>query len=327
MINIVTGGAYGDEGKGKMIAYLAKDHDIIIRAGGGPQAGHHIDKNRFVCQVPSGLVNENATLCIGRGTVLNPAIVLNEIYKYNLQERIFIDPGCTVVEDRDMEEEQDLVKRIGSVGTGVGPARVRRLMRSAKIARNIPELQPYLLKITDLVARNRGHKNILIEGVQGYGLDLLDSYYYPYVTSQSTIASQFCADVGIGPRHIDNVYTCFKAYVTRVGIGDLYKEWSEEKRQQYGIDERGTISGRLRRVGDFDIEMAKKSIEANSANFIVINCVDRLFPSCKGTRDFANFSSDAYEYVENIVKQLNFKGVVFAGTGEDFRDIVRLGIV
>jgi len=330
MISIVTGGAYGDEGKGKVVAYLSKRiGDIVIRAGGGPQAGHHIDKDRFVCQVPSGLANEKAILGIARGTVINPSIVLAEIEKYALHDRIFIDPGCTIIENDDIEEEKDLVKRIGSVGTGVGPARVRRIMRSAKIAKDVPELKRYLARMTDIIREGR-FKDVLIEGVQGYGLDLLDADYYPFVTSQSTIASQFAADVGIGPRSITNVYTCFKAYVTRVGAGRLFEEWDEEKRKMYGIDERGTISGRLRRIGNFDIEMAKLSIEANSANIIIINCLDRLFPTCKGLKkaeDVHIFAPNALSFVHKIVRELKFEGSVLVGTGEDYENIVNLGIL
>jgi adenylosuccinate synthase len=324
MISIVTDLAFGDSSKGKTTAYLSQDADIVVKVGGGPQAGHVFTTGMFACQIPSGVVNPNATLCIGRGTVLNPIIVMSEIQKYNVQDRIWIDPGCTIIEQQDIDGEQDLVKRIGSVGQGVGPARVRRIMRTAKIARDIPELKPYLRDVSKYIIENK-YKNIILEGVQGYGLDLYNAEFYPYVTSQSTLASQFAADAGIGPRDVNNVYGVCKAYTTRVGPGYLFNEWDEERRLEIG--ERGTISGRLRRVGDFDVRLVKEAINANSVSHLVIGCLDRLFPSCKGVHELNQMPQDAYEFIENIVQKLNFKDIVFAGTGEDFRDIVRLGIV
>lgn len=81
MLNIVVGGFYGDEGKGKVVGYLSlKDNfDYIVRAGGGPQAGHTVTDNVKVTQIPSGLVNKSSRLLIARSTVINPEIVLRKI--------------------------------------------------------------------------------------------------------------------------------------------------------------------------------------------------------------------------------------------------------
>jgi len=322
MISIVTGGAIGDEGKGKVVAFLAKNYDIIVRAGGGPNAGHTVDGSRYVCQVTSGFVNEKALLLIGRGTAINPKTLLNEIEKYNLHDRVKVDHGCTIIEQEDIENEKELVERIGSVGTGTGTARVKRVLRTAKIARDVPELNPYIIDVQGYVLNNLD-KNILIEGVQGFCLDLMDAIYYPHVTSQCTIASQFCSDVGIGPRDIDNVYCCVKAFTTRVGTGKLLNEWNEEDRLK--INERGTISGRLRRVGDFDIKTTKRALKANSANFLVINSVDKLYPEMAGVKSNKDIPNHIYNhYYDLVINKLQFKGTVYLGTGQDYNDMVRL---
>ena len=194
-------------------------------------------------------------------------------------------------------------------------------MRNAKIARDVPELQPYLINVQDVLYKNFT-KNILIEGVQGFGLDLMDANYYPHVTSQSTIASQFCSDVGIGPRDVDNVYCCIKAFTTRVGTGSLTNEWNDEERNK--INERGTISGRLRRVGDIDIEMTKKALWANSANHLVINSVDKIYSEISGITEAKKINKDIiFKYLE-LKEKLDFEGRLYLGTGADYRCIVEV---
>src|SRR3989344_8245818 len=100
MVTIVVGGFYGDEGKGKIVGYLSV-HDkpqIVVRAGSGPQAGHTVMTGLKVTQVPSGLVNPKARLLIARGTLINPDIFLKEVKVNNLEGRIFLDRGGTIIE-------------------------------------------------------------------------------------------------------------------------------------------------------------------------------------------------------------------------------------
>ena len=164
-------------------------------------------------------------LYIGRGTVINPKIVLKEIKDHHLEGRCFIDAGCTIIEEEHLKAESSLVKRIGSVGTGVGPARVDRIMRTARLAKDIPELKQYITDVSCSLNRLLlDGKNVLIEGVQGFGLSLMNHNYYPMVTSQDTTASQFLSDSGIGPKYVRDVFVITKAYTTRVGPGKLYSE-------------------------------------------------------------------------------------------------------
>ena len=162
-------------------------------------------------------------------------------------------PVVPLLKKKHIKAEVELVKKIGSVGTGVGPARVDRIMRTAKIAQDIPELAPYITDVSKSVNTIlKNGKNVLIEGVQGYGLSLLNYEYYPMVTSQETTASQFLSDAGIGPKYVREVYMIMKAYTTRVGPGKLFNEFDKKTKEKLGIIEYGTISGRERRAGAFD---------------------------------------------------------------------------
>lgn len=330
--SIVVGGFYGDEGKGKIVGYLAtRDKpDYVVRAGGGPQAGHTVTKGKKVTQIPSGFINPSSRLLIARGTVINPEIVLKEIKQYGVERRIGIDYGCTVIEPQHLEREMELVKRIGSVGTGTGPARVDRILRKAKIAKDVESLKPYLTDVAGQVNEAiKSGKSILIEGVQGYGLSLLNYEFYPYVTSQDTAASQFAADVGIGPKAVDEIIVVYKAYVSRVGQGPMRFEWSEKKAQNRDISEKGTVSGRSRRLGDFDKDLAEKSLIGNTGTQAAITCLDRLFKGNYGVREFDKLTEEARNFIKDIdaflkKKSTYFKGITLISTGPDIEDIIDL---
>lgn len=332
MVTIVTGGFYGDEGKGKVVGYLAV-HDkpeIIVRSGSGPQAGHTVTPTVKVTQVPSGLVYPKAKLYIGRGTLINPDIFLKEVKENNLEGRIFVDFGCTIIEPSHIKREEDLVKRVGSVGTGVGPARSDRVMRTAKLAKDEKKLKKYLVDVSDVVnTAAEKKKSVLIEGVQGYGLSLLDHNYYPYVTSQDTTASQFAADTGIGPKLIDEIVVIYKSYVSRVGADPRYTEWSEKKAEKLKIEERGSVSGRKRRLSDFNVEMAAASFRANTGTRAAITCIDRLFPGNEGVTSYKKLSADAKLFLSDIQEKVVKKSRRFStfsliSTGPDLYDMIDL---
>ncbi len=152
MLHIVGGGLWGDEGKGKICAYLSltDDFDYVVRAGGGSQVGHTISPGKSVRQVPCGLVNKRSKLLISRGTIINPEILLKEMAEYGVEDRLQIDYGCTIIEQRHIDAEKELVERIGSVGTGTGYARADRVLRKAKLAKDVPELKPHLADVQKL---------------------------------------------------------------------------------------------------------------------------------------------------------------------------------
>lgn len=332
MITIVVGGFYGDEGKGKIVGYLAVHDkpDIVVRAGSGPQAGHTVTPKIKVTQVPSGLVYPKAKLMIGRGTLIDPDVFLKEVKENNLDGRIFIDKGCSIVTPKHIKAERELIKRIGSVGTGVGPARVDRVMRSGKLAKDEPRLKKYVIDVADAVNEaSDKKKDILIEGVQGFGLSLLDHNYYPYVTSQDTTASQFAADTGIGPKLVDQVVVIYKSYLSRVGIDPKFKEWSKAKEERLRISEHGSVSGRKRRLADFDVKMAAKAYIRNTGTVAALTCIDRLFPGNENLTSYKKLTKTAAAFVKNIERNIHIQNKHFPtfqliSTGPDLFDIIDL---
>ncbi|MFI5195883.1 MAG: adenylosuccinate synthetase, partial [Chitinophagales bacterium] len=84
MIDVLLGLQWGDEGKGKIVDYLAGKYDIIARFQGGPNAGHTLYVNGVkvvLHTIPSGVFQDHCLNLIGNGVVIDPVILQNEITK------------------------------------------------------------------------------------------------------------------------------------------------------------------------------------------------------------------------------------------------------
>jgi adenylosuccinate synthase len=332
--SILVGGAWGDEGKGKCITYLCDNDkpDIIARAGVGPNAGHSVEihgEKYGLRLTPSGFVHTGAKMLIGAGVLVDPGVFMHELdylNKYNVRDRTFVDYRCAIIENKHKEQDQAsdyLSKIIGSTGTGCGPANADRVMRTVKLAKEIEEMEDYLANVPQEVNDALDDdKDVFIEGSQGFGLSL---YYgtYPFVTSKDTTASTFAADVGVGPTRIDEVIAVFKSYITRVGEGPFETEISQEKAEEMGIEEYGTVTGRRRRVGLFDMELAKESCMINGATQIALTCVDKLFPQCERVTDYSKLSGEVKKFISEIEGETGVP-VTIISTGPDLEDTIDL---
>ncbi len=325
---VVVGGFFGDEGKGKIISYLAiKDNPkIIVRGGAGPNAGHTIKDGNQVYKVrmlPSGFLNKNAKVMIGPGVVVNPDVLNKEIQDFHVTGRAFIDKHCGIIEETHLvrDSKGELKEKIGSTGSGTGPANADRAMRVLKLAKDFDSLSSLIVDVPlEINSALDSNENILVEGTQGTFLSLWHGTY-PFVTSKDVTASGTCADVGLGPTKVDEVIIVFKSYVTRVGTGPLDKELSIEDAEKKGWSEFGTVTGRQRRAADFDFDLARRAIMLNGATQISITKLDVLFTDCIGKTSFNELSDGAKAFIKNIETELN-KPVTIIGTGPDICDVI-----
>ena len=93
-LDIIVGAQWGDEGKGRMVDYMAAKADYVARYNGGDNAGHTVtvEENTFKLHlIPSGLIHPHPVGIIGNGVVVNPALLLDEmnrlqIIKYNYEK-------------------------------------------------------------------------------------------------------------------------------------------------------------------------------------------------------------------------------------------------
>jgi adenylosuccinate synthase len=325
---VIVGGFYGDEGKGKIVAYLARKDkaEVAVRGGVGPNAGHTVmfhGKEHKTRMLPSALVSNQTRLMIGPGVLINVNVLLEEIKNFDTKDRTFIDPQCGIIDSTHIEKDTSdpILNRIGTTGTGTGPANADRALRKALLAKDSFELSEYLQDIPGIVNSSiDSDKTVLIEGTQGTFLSLYHGTY-PFVTSKDVSASAICSDIGIGPKKVSEVMVVFKAYVTRVGSGPLEGELEQEETTLKGWTEFGSVTGRLRRASPFNSELARRSIMLNSATQVALTKLDIVFPSDAGKRGFNNLSNEAQLFVTKMEKEIGLK-VAVIGTGQEVDDII-----
>jgi adenylosuccinate synthase len=130
----------------------------------------------------------------------------------------------------------------------------------------------------------RAGERVIFEGAQGVLLDQVHGTY-PYVTSSSTIAGSATVGVGIGPKMINSVLGIAKAYCTRVGEGPFPTEILGELGDDIRTRGRefGTITGRPRRCGWFDVVAMKRAIRTSGIDSLILTKLDVLsgLPSLK----------------------------------------------
>jgi adenylosuccinate synthase len=325
---VVVGGFFGDEGKGKIISYLAlKDNpSIVVRGGAGPNAGHTVkngDKIYKIRMLPSGFLNKNAKVLIGPGVVIDPDVLLKEIKDFGASGRAFVDKHCGIISEIHIRQDTkgELKEKIGSTGSGTGPANAERAMRTLKLAKDIPLLSDYLEDVPSLInSAVQNKENILVEGTQGTFLSLWHGTY-PYVTSKEVTASAICADVGLGPKNVDEVIVVFKSYVTRVGTGPLENELTPEEISEKGWSEFGTVTGRPRRASEFNFALAKRAVMLNSATQIALTKLDVRFPDCADKTSYEELSDQAKSFIQKIEDELSVP-VTIIGTGPETNAII-----
>ena len=327
--NVIVGGFYGDEGKGKIIAYLSlKDNPkIAVRGGVGANAGHtfvHNNQTYKVRMLPSAVLNPETQLLIGAGVLITPEVLIDESRKYNAENRTIIDNHCGIIDESHIKRDKEnshLKNTVGTTGTGTGPANSDRALRILNLAKNVDSLKKYLGNVSDIVNESIDKsQSVLIEGTQGTFLSLYHGDY-PFVTSKDVTASGICSDVGIGPKKVDDVILVFKAYVTRVGGGPLENEISPDEAAKLGWVEYGSVTGRQRRASPFNLELAKKSIKINSATQLAVTKLDVVFPECAGLTEYSKLTSKPRQFIENIEANLGVK-VVLIGTGAEINQII-----
>lgn len=306
-LSIIVGGQYGDEGKGKITSWFAKNTklDAVVRAGTGPNAGHTVVVDGTVFKlriIPSGFFAD-AKIYIGAGMLVTEKIFHEEVELTNIKDRIFLDHNTGVITEEHVASERadnHLMKNIGSTGSGCGTANVDRIRRKLKVAHEYESLVPYITNVShELNAILDRGGNILIEGSQATFLSLYHGNY-PYTTSKDVSAAGALSDVGIGPTRVDEVILVLKSFVTRVGAGELNGEISEDEVRANGWEEFGTVTGRLRRAAPFDYDLARRAVSINGATKIALTKVDILYPDVSGKTDQNDLTPDALEFIKSI---------------------------
>ena len=175
MANVaVIGAQWGDEGKGKVVDWLASRADIVVRFQGGHNAGHTLvvgNETYKLSLLPSGLVRGKIGI-IGNGVVVDPEALLAEIEKVRAQGIDVTPASLRIAEnatlilpmhpalDRAREAARG-DRKIGTTGRGIGPAYEDKAARRAIRVADLAEPETLADKLDELLL----HHNTLLQGL------------------------------------------------------------------------------------------------------------------------------------------------------------------
>ncbi len=308
---VVIGAQWGDEGKGKIVDFLAEQSDLVVRFSGGANAGHtvvHADTTYKLHLVPSGVVYPDKKVVMGSGMVIDPESLFNELATIEAQGvqwqgRVFISDRAHIVlpEYKDTDKAMDGKRRnpIGTTGRGIGVAYAQKANRDGIRVADLNEdtfletlrpnerkfLDPFIDRLRSMTINlaefmeSYHDEKILYEGAQGILLDI-DVGSYPYVSSGCSAAAGASLGGAVGPRSLDQILGVFKAYTTRVGNGPFPSEFTEERDGDLGDTireighEYGVTTGRPRRCGYLDLVALRYACRTNSIDSLVLTHPD-----------------------------------------------------
>ncbi|WP_018348344.1 adenylosuccinate synthetase [Longispora albida] len=335
---IVVDALWGDSGKGKTTAHLARKHnaDLTVRAGVGTNAGASVTLEDGTLvkarQLPTGWLNPGTRVAVGSGVLVDPQVLAGEIERFGLAGRAFVDGRCAVITPEHIRAEQadaHLAGLIGSTCTGNGHARADFILRRAQQARDLPELAPYVMDVArevNTVAAAEG-KTAIVEGSQGTMLSLAFSPDYPYTTSDNCTAAAAMDDVGLNWRLATDVVMVVKAMPTRVGQGPLPHEMTEAEAVARGIAEYGVVTGRARRKAEsIDFALLEYAAMLNGPTQIALTFCDHYEPGMRGARDSGAITPRVRDLIRQVEEAAGAP-VTFLDTGHRLGDVIDLAPV
>ncbi|QEK13497.1 adenylosuccinate synthase [Crassaminicella thermophila] len=172
---VVVGAQWGDEGKGKVIDYLAGESDVVVRAQGGNNAGHTVvvgDKKYALRLIPSGILYSDTINIIGNGVVFDPEGFLKEIDKIEAQgvctDNIKISDRAHVILPYHkvidaLAEEARGGEKIGTTKNGIGPCYMDKVERSGIRICDLMDKDVFIEKVSKQIDK----KNEIIEKIYG----------------------------------------------------------------------------------------------------------------------------------------------------------------
>jgi len=191
---VIVGAQWGDEGKGKIVDFVAQDADVVVRYAGGNNAGHTVvvkGKKTILHLLPSGVLHRGKIGVLGNGMVVDPAVLLEEIQGLR-DRRIALTPRNFFISERahlimpyhrriDTARERltSPKRRIGTTGRGIGPAYEDKAHRCGFRVGDLLNPEAFEIKLRAVLQEKNAYlKNVLGEG--GFAFSQVFAEYVEY---------------------------------------------------------------------------------------------------------------------------------------------------
>lgn len=197
---VICGTQWGDEGKGKIVDYLAAQADIVVRFQGGSNAGHTVslDGNEYKLRLlPSGILCKNSTCVIGNGVVFNPKVFLDEV---DAIKKRGVEISALKISNRahvvmpwhklcdELNENLRGNKKIGTTKNGIGPCYIDKADRIGIRVCDLIDREEFAAKCREVLEQ----KNFLLEKFYNHAPLNLDEILSEYEVYAEKISPYVC---------------------------------------------------------------------------------------------------------------------------------------
>lgn len=337
-IDIVLGCSYGDEGKGKVVYDLLKknNYNLCMRFNGSGNAGHTIyvnieneSKKVVIHQLPVGIVQPRVYNVISSDCLINIPKLREELQSIkdlgiSTDGRIFVSEACHVITQDSIDYDRR-TNVIGTTGSGIGPTYSKKMLRTGVRAEHYrSQLEKMGIEVINMrdfwknLIYSLHIKRILLEGAQGFELDINWTEYYPYCTS-STCTLGGAINTGIPISQIRHIYGIAKIYETYVGTREFTPIDYKDELNLIGElgHEYGATTGRRRQCNFLNLDKLQDALHINQCNVCIINKTDileqagiyRLYEN----NEIISFNS-LFQMKNYITQKLPFIKVIFSSS-------------
>jgi adenylosuccinate synthase len=209
----VVGAQWGDEGKGRVVDFLAQDADLVIRYGGGNNAGHTVinPHGHFKLHlIPSGIFYPTTRNLLGNGVVINPPALVTELdglarAGFDCRNLFISDRAHLVMPHHilmdQLEERERGAAKLGTTSRGIGPAFVDKVARRGIRVVDLVDPEVFLMRLE--VALHRARR--VVEGYFGAGGpdDELDGAIREALDVERVSAAYLAAGERLAPHVVD----------------------------------------------------------------------------------------------------------------------------
>ncbi len=303
MLTAVVGINWGDEGKGRMVDLLSRDHQIVVRYQGDMASEHTlvVNHHRYVLNLlPAGILRSDVVCIMGNGMAIDPEHLKNEITMlYN--EGIVITPERLKISDRAAvmlpfyadgetspvygDKAMNLAIRMGDLLHPDYLAKRLAVLQPASVDKWVSWATEYGSYFRDYIcdtglylhhAHDMG-MDILFEAPQGALRDV-DFGIYPYTCSSSTVAAYATIGSGVPGLKLDHTVGIMKAFSSMVGEGPFTAElFGEEAAHLMELgDENAVKNGHIHRIGAFDAVASRYGVRIQGADELALTKMDSL---------------------------------------------------
>lgn len=306
--HVIVDGQFGSTGKGVAASILERVHAtidggmLLSETNAGPNSGHTAvfsGHKMMTQQIPVSAVQRRwlgkpPTAYLNGGAVIDILILKQEIEKFNMHYKVYVNPFAPVITDKDVENEANGgPAKIAGTGKGVGSAIARKVMREGVVAKDMSaELLAIGADLWDRRAPSARDYPAIMEVAQGFSLGS-NQGFYPHCTSRECTVGQALSDAGIHPSRLQKTMMCVRTYPIRVGntamgnSGGMYLDQRETSWEELGqTPELTTVTKRVRRVFTWSNIQFSQALEVNRPDVIFLN--------------FCNYLKDPEAFLDNL---------------------------